>query len=90
MFGDLTEAELLGRLEQAVRRMPERRRKIFLAIRQEGASYSELAERHGLTTLQVERELARALLELDDAVSGRRRVPWWRGWLRWIAGRSDT
>lgn len=86
MFGDLTDAEVLARLELGLQRMPARRRAIFLAVRMDDASYTELAGRMGLTVRQVEREVARALLQLDDAVRGIPPVPWWRRWLWWITG----
>lgn len=88
MFGGLPEAELLARLETGLRRMPARRRAIFLAVRLDNASYTELAGRMGLTVRQVEREVARALLQLDDAVRGRPPAPWWRRWPWRIVGRG--
>lgn len=88
MLDDLTKPELIARLEARLQRMPERRRAIFLAVRFDRAGYAELAAQHGLTARQVEREFARALLQLDDALCCRRREPWWRRWLRRITGKN--
>lgn len=86
MRQDLTEAEILERLEIGLQSMPKRRRMIFLAVRQGGASYAELAEQTGLSVRQVEREIAAALLQLDDALCGGQSLPWWRRLLRVITG----
>ena len=83
MQQDLTETELLERLEMALRRMPELRRMIFLAVRLDGASYTKLAERTGLSVKQVEREVARAIAQIDRCLEQRKAVParlWWRRW----------
>jgi RNA polymerase sigma factor (sigma-70 family) len=87
MAEDLTEAERLEPLAEALRRLPEQRRAIFFAVTQDGVNYADVAERTGLTIGQVEREIARALLELDDAVHGSSRVPCWLYWLSTLAGR---
>src|SRR5690606_31995776 len=72
------EPELLARLEAALQSLPRRRRKIFLAVRKGGTSYPEIAARTGLSAKRVEREFARALLQLHRAVHERRPDPWWR------------
>jgi RNA polymerase sigma-70 factor (ECF subfamily) len=89
MRQDLTRDEILQRLDTGLRRMPKRRRMIFLAVRLDDASYAELAERTGLAVRQVEREIAAALLQLDDALCGRQSLPWWRRLLRVITGRRS-
>lgn len=81
---DLTEAEILARLEIGLQRMPEQRRAIFLAVRLDGASYAELAERIGVTVQQIEREVAAALVELDRAVHDDPSDCWWRRWFRFL------
>ena len=86
MTANLTRAEVLERIEAALARMPERRRAIFLAVRLDGTSYAEIAERSGLSVLQVEREIAAALLQLDDALCAAPHSPWWRRLLRRIIG----
>jgi RNA polymerase sigma-70 factor (ECF subfamily) len=86
MRQDLKESEILDRLEIGLQCMPKRRRMIFLAVRLDGASYAELAEQTGLSALQIEREVAAALLQLDDALCGRQSLPWWSRLLRMITG----
>jgi RNA polymerase sigma-70 factor (ECF subfamily) len=72
--------ELLARIEAAVLTLPRRRRVIFLAVRLDGASYAELAERTGLSTKQVEREVARAIAHIDLRLEQRepKQLPPWR------------
>ena len=53
MREDLTDAEILSRLERAVRRMPRLQREIFLAIRLDDLSYPEIAERTGVSAREV-------------------------------------
>ena len=72
--------ELLARLEAALRSLPRRRREMFLAVRLDAISYGEIAQRTGLSAKRVEREFARALLQLHRAVHDRRAGPWWRRW----------
>ena len=46
---------------RALRRMTDRQRAIFWAMRLEEVSYPELAERHGMSAGEVEAEFAAAL-----------------------------
>lgn len=69
---ELDDSAFLARLEAALRSLPRSRREIFLAVRLDGASYAELAEQTGFTTRQVEREVARALAQIDRALDGGR------------------
>jgi RNA polymerase sigma-70 factor (ECF subfamily) len=78
--------ELLARIETALLTLPRRRREIFLAVRLDGARYAELAEQTGLSIKQVEREVARALMQIDRALHDRRPERWWRRLLRLLAG----
>lgn len=66
---------------RALQRMTERQRAIFLAMRFEGASYPELAARHGITIRQVEAEFSEALAILVRAF--REPEPWWRTLWTW-------
>ncbi len=70
----------LGNVERAVRRMPKRRRAIFLAVRLDGLSYGEIAERTGLSTKEVEAEIVAALWTISKYLDEppRRRWRWWR------------
>lgn len=72
------DAELFARLEAALPTLPRRRREIFLAVRLDAMSYAEIAQRTGLSAKRVEREFARALLQLYRALYEPRPVPWWR------------
>lgn len=88
MDEQLSDAEMLARLEVGLRWMPKLRREIFLAIRLDDMSYPEIAERTGITVGEVERQFAKGLLQLHDALHGRLPVPLWRRLLRWIIGSS--
>ena len=68
--------------------MPERRRTIFLALRLNGASYAELAERTELSVRKIERELAVALVQLRRAVREGVCEPLWQRWFCFLAGRQ--
>jgi len=78
MSEELTEAQIIERLEAGLRRMPKMRREIFLALRLDGLSYEEIAERTGLSVKQVERHVARSMLTLLDAIYGLAPTPWWK------------
>lgn len=84
MKEDLTEAEIVERLEAGLQRMPKLRREIFLAIRLDNLSYAEIAERTGLSPKQVERHFARGMVTLLEAFDGRPPLPWWKRVLRRI------
>jgi RNA polymerase sigma-70 factor (ECF subfamily) len=71
MSENLTQAEIIERLEAGLQRMPKLRREIFLAVRVDGLSYAEIAARTGLSVQQVERHLAQSMLALRDALDGR-------------------
>ena len=71
------EADRLRRLEQALTELDQRARQTFLMSAVEGLSYAQIAERLGISTVEVERLLAEALYELDRRMERRRRR-WWR------------
>lgn len=87
MSENLSEAEIIERLEAGLQRMPKQRREIFLAIRLDDLSYAEIADRTGLSAQQVERHFARSMVTLLEAVDGRPPVPWWKRVLLWIVER---
>ena len=87
MSENLSEAEIIERLEAGLQRMPKLRREIFLAIRLDDLSYGEIAERTGLSAKQVERQFARSMVTLLKAFDGRPPVPWWKRILRRITER---
>ena len=86
MSETLIEAGMLDRLEAALQSLPRQRREIFLAVRLDAMPYDEIARMTGLSVRNVEREVARALLQIDDHLR-RGEVssphPWWqRFWRR--------
>jgi RNA polymerase sigma-70 factor (ECF subfamily) len=72
--------ELLARIEAALLLLPRMRRQIFLAVCRDDASYAALAGQTGLSTNQVEREVAAALVQIDRALHDPGPDPWWRRW----------
>jgi len=79
MTRQVCERRFCRRGRRALRRMTERQRAIFIAMRFEGASYAELAQRHGISVEAVQAELAKALSTLTRAVYGH----WWQRWWPW-------
>ena len=59
----------LKRLECAMLRLSRRDREIFLAVRLDKMTYSEIAEVTGLPVKQVERSVSRALIAIDRTLS---------------------
>ena len=57
--------DMLRRVEAAMERLPQRTREIFMAHRVEGLSYSEIAERTGLSVKGVEKQMSKALVRID-------------------------
>lgn len=57
--------DMLNRLEAVIARMPARRREIFLAHRVDGYSYGEIAARTGLSVKGVEKQMSRAIAQID-------------------------
>jgi RNA polymerase sigma-70 factor (ECF subfamily) len=82
MPDQLSDAELLRRLERAMRTVPRQTREVFLAHRLDDMSYSEIAERTGLSVRDVERHMTRALIAIDRSLNGSP-VRWWKRLLRW-------
>jgi|GEM_PF-724185 len=60
----------LRRLNEGMGRLPERTRRILLARRLEGRSFKEIAAAEGMTVAAVEKQVARATLELMKWVDG--------------------
>ncbi len=76
---DPKQQELVERLQAIMLRMPRLTREIFMAHRLDDMPYEEIARRTGLSIRQVERHIARAILELDRGLHSAPR-PWWRFW----------
>lgn len=87
MSDNLTDAEIVERLEAGLQRMPKLRREIFLAVRVDELSYAEIAACTGLSVQQVERHFARSILALRDALDGAPPISWWKRNLRRVAKR---
>lgn len=66
----LESRDLLRRLEGAMLRLRPKTRGIFMAHRVEGLTYAEIAERTGLSVKGVEKQMSRALRQLDRLVGG--------------------
>lgn len=69
----------LRRAERAVDRMQGMDRKVFLAIRVDEQSYSQIAERFDISVADVERHFASSLRILMKAMD--EKDPWW--WKFW-------
>jgi len=77
---DAPNAADLAQIEDAFRRVPRMQRAIFFAVRFDKLSYTEIAERTGLTTTQVERQLAKALMNYTRNLANPHRHWWRRHW----------
>lgn len=63
--------DMLRQLEAAIMRLRPRTREIFLAHRVEGFTYAEIARRTGLSVKGVEKQMSKALLQMDRFLDGR-------------------
>lgn len=72
---------LRRRGHRALRRMTDRQRAIFWAMRFEDTSYPELAERHGISADEAQAEFTTALILLMRIL--REPEPWWRRLWLW-------
>ena len=61
----LESRDMLRRVELAMMRLRPRTREIFMAHRVDGFSYAEIAERTGLSVKGVEKQMSKALVQLD-------------------------
>jgi RNA polymerase sigma factor (sigma-70 family) len=66
----LESRDLLRRLEGAMLRLRPKTREIFMAHRVEGLTYAEIAQRTGLSVKGVEKQMSKALQQLDRLVGG--------------------
>lgn len=73
---DDVEPATLKRIERAIRNLPPRQREVFDAVRFDDLSYVDIAERTGLTVLEVEQLFAEALFNISRSMDSLRR--WWR------------
>ena len=63
--------DMLNRLERAMLKLHPRTREIFLAHRLDGYSYAEIAVRTGLSVKGVEKQMSRAIAQLDRLLGPR-------------------
>jgi RNA polymerase sigma factor (sigma-70 family) len=76
---DPPSTETRGRLEAAFAKLPPFTQSVFLAHRLDDLSYAEIATITGASVRRIEREMARALVAIDRALSEQpRRSKWWR------------
>jgi len=61
--------DMLGRIEAALARLPERTRDIYLAHRIDGYSYAEIATLTGLSVKGVEWQMSKAIAHLDRVLA---------------------
>ena len=61
----LESRDMLRRLEAAMLKLKPRTREIFMAHRIEGLSYAQIAERTGLSVKGVEKQMSKAIFQLD-------------------------
>jgi DNA-directed RNA polymerase specialized sigma24 family protein len=71
LAGDGSAARLRRRYRLAVDALPKDQRQVFLLHRVENLSISEIADRLGITTVQVERLLSDGLYAISCAVDRR-------------------
>lgn len=86
---DAVDSAELARLEHAIWRLPRRQREVFLAVRLDGLSYAEIAERTGLNVREVEQHFAQSLLHLANALDRPAREPIWKRLFRWLKARKS-
>lgn len=69
---EMEEAELKGRLENAIQALPEKCRIVFMLNRMDEMSYAEVAEHLNISVKTVENQIGKALKLLRQAVSQHR------------------
>jgi RNA polymerase sigma-70 factor (ECF subfamily) len=60
--------DMLERLDKAITRLKPKTRTVFLLHRVEGLSYAQIAEQTGLSVKGVEKQMSKALADLDRLV----------------------
>lgn len=65
----LESRDMLRRLEAAIMRLRPKTREIFMAHRMEGLTYAQIAVRTGLSIKAVEKQMSKALVQLDRMLS---------------------
>jgi RNA polymerase sigma-70 factor (ECF subfamily) len=68
----MEESELGRKIDQAIHRLPEKCRIVFLMSRAEEMSYAEIAANLGISIKTVENQIGKALKLLRHEISGHR------------------
>lgn len=71
----LITAEMMGKMEEAIRELPPKCREVFVLVKQYGMRYKEVAAILNLSVKTVENQLAIAIRKLTTAVSFRLEMP---------------
>jgi len=67
-------SELEQKIRQAIDRLPMERRKVFIMSRYDGLTYSQIAEKLGISVKTVENQMGKALKTLREELS--EYLPW--------------
>lgn len=67
----LESRDMLNRIEAAMLRLRPRTREIFVAHRIDGLSYAEIADRMGISVKGVEKQMGKAIAQLDRLLDRR-------------------
>jgi len=70
ILNSMEEAELRRKIDQAILKLPEKCRVVFLMSRTEEMSYAEIAANLGISTKTVENQIGKALKLLRQQVTG--------------------
>lgn len=65
----LESRDMLNRLEKAIMRLRPKTREIFMAHRIDGLSYAQIAEQTGLSIKGIEKQMSKALQQIDRMLS---------------------
>jgi RNA polymerase sigma-70 factor, ECF subfamily len=71
---DLIASELEMKIREAIDRLPMERRKVFIMSRYDGLTYSQIAEKLGISVKTVENQMGKALKSLREEL--REYLPW--------------
>lgn len=77
---DMPTTELLEQMEAALLRLPRFTREVFLAHRLDDLSYVQIANITGVSVRHVEREMMRAIVGIDRALTEPQPRSRWRSW----------
>ena len=70
LIDEINDRDAVAAVSEAIRKLPERCRLVFTLNRQEGLTYSEIAEVLGISEKTVENQISHALKTLRKGLSG--------------------